>query len=98
MDKIKKYRIALIIQSIAIIALLCFSVLLFFKGRVNDETLSKVAKEQVPGTQNAGTVSDDIVPLEDEEGAWYSTRHFISHSGGGIDGKLYSDRLSSASV
>ena len=39
MDKIKKYRIVLIIQGIAMIALLCFSVLLFFKAYGHDETL-----------------------------------------------------------
>ncbi len=93
MDKIKKYRIALIIQSIAMIALLCFSVLLFFKGRVNEDTLSKASKAQVSGSQNIGSVPEEIVPLEDEAGAWYSSLHFISHSGGGIDGKLYSDSM-----
>lgn len=31
--------------------------------------------------------------IEDEENAWYTKYHFISHSGGGIDGKLYSNSM-----
>ncbi len=32
-----------------------------------------------------------LEPLSDEPGAWYTQYHFISHSGGGIDGKLFTD-------
>ena len=31
--------------------------------------------------------------IEDEETAWYTKYHFISHSGGGIDGKNFSNSL-----
>lgn len=31
------------------------------------------------------------LPLEDEEGAWYTKYHFIAHAGGEIDGKMYTN-------
>lgn len=34
---------------------------------------------------------DSIPSLTDEQNAWYTNYHFISHSGGGIDGKFYTN-------
>ncbi len=36
---------------------------------------------------------NDLKTLQDEDNAWYTKYHFISHSGGGIDGKAYSNSL-----
>ena len=35
----------------------------------------------------------DLMALEDEDEAWYTKYHFISHAGGGIDGKTYTNSL-----
>jgi glycerophosphoryl diester phosphodiesterase len=35
----------------------------------------------------------DYEPLEDEEDAWYLKYHFISHAGGGIAGKTYTNSI-----
>lgn len=34
---------------------------------------------------------DDYPALENEEGAWYTRYHFISHAGGAIDGRAYTN-------
>ena len=36
---------------------------------------------------------EELAILDDEENAWYTKYQFISHAGGGIDGKLYSNSL-----
>lgn len=54
------------------------------------------AKEPVieTGTQDTVFIIDSsFSPLQDEPNAWYTKFHFIAHSGGGVDGKTYTNSL-----
>lgn len=58
------------------------------------ELIQKNSEEYLYRHENL-SICDKIEPMVDEEGAWYTKYHFISHAGGGIDGKTYTNSTQS---
>lgn len=78
--------------SFMILFIICFSYVLYRKADdiyvlTHDYKESRIKEREgwIRHEVRADTAS--FYPLEDEEGAWYTVYHFISHAGGGIAGR-----------
>lgn len=92
---IDKYSMAAWVTSFVFAIILC---IIFVRTdgsyRYIVKTKESIGEYFLFGNRNDIKISlEGYKPLIDENDAWYTKYHFISHAGGGIDGKLYTNSL-----
>lgn len=96
MKKIQtRYRLML-----AIIVFLASTILLYEKmdslyNKVLNVKMDWQRKKEYQMMHAEKVEENKIKKIEDEENAWYNKYHFIAHSGGSIDGKIFTNSLES---
>lgn len=61
--------------------------------KISEYEAAKKENEEYSYRHEDLSVCNEIEPITDEPDAWYTKYHFISHAGGGIDGKSYSNSI-----
>lgn len=88
-----KKLLFIFIITILITSSLTFVVTYKMHDKIKDQRNSSSEKRELSFLHENINDIKKLKKLKDEPDAWYTNYHFVSHSGGGIQGKLYSNSL-----